>query len=52
MATMRAAACLLLSMALRWLVTISTTSPLVAMIARLVEFCTRPGTSGLMASTP
>ena len=49
---MRAAAFLLLSIALRWLVTISTTSPLVVTVARFVEFCTRPGTSGLMASTP
>ena len=42
--------CLLLSIALRWLVTISATSPFSETIARLVEFCTRPGTSGLIAT--
>ena len=52
MATRLAAACLLLSMALRWLVTISTRPSIRESVAKLVEFCTRPGTSGLMASTP
>ena len=49
---MRPAASLLLSMALRWVVAISTSSSLVDTVARLVDVCTRPAMSGLIARTP